>query len=323
MYTLILLSSRRNSIRQHAISQARLLFFSFLILALLVAAIGGTGYGLFQKHQKEKSEKELQASTGEIKQLVQAKLQVELELDVFNEEMDSIRHMAEKIQEALGILGQGGGEGSPQWNPEETGEHVNPEQVEPSAITDTDTDPYAREIPGSITPGTLKQEVQSLYNYVSEHQKQIDGYPSILPVELQKADGEKHTFWYSSRFGWRTHPLTKKREFHHGLDIKTHAGVPVVASADGEIAKVERNGYFGKTVEITHDAPQFKTLYAHLQDYAEGLEVGQSVTRGQVIGYVGNTGRSTGAHLHYAVEKNGKWVNPIAYILDQQPTSAP
>lgn len=321
MYTLILLSSRRNSVRQHAISQGHLLLFSCLILALFVTAISGIGYGLFQKYQRIKSEHELQASAEEIKQLVHAKLQVELELAAVNEEMNSIRRMAEKIQEALGILGQGGGEGSMQWNPEETEEETNPQQEDSSAITDAET--YAHEIPGSITPVILKQEVLPLYNYVSEHQKQVDGYPSILPVELQKADGEKHVFWYSSRFGWRTHPLTRKREFHYGLDIKTRAGVPVIASADGKVTKVERNAYLGKIVEIVHDARQFKTLYAHLQGYADGLKVGQRVTRGQVIGYVGNTGRSTGAHLHYAVGKNGKWVNPLAYIFDQKPTFSP
>ena len=176
-----------------------------------------------------------------------------------------------------------------------------------------------------LTPSTLKHEILSLYDYISEHQKQLDGYPSILPVKLQQENGEKYSYWYSSGFGWRIHPLTKKREFHQGLDIKTLSGVPVIAAANGIIVKAETNGYFGKTVEIEHEGDHFKTLYAHLKDYAEGLEVEQKVTRGQIIGYVGNTGRSTGAHLHYAVYEIEKerWVNPIKYILDQQPTLSP
>ena len=323
MYTLILLSARRNSVRQHAISQGHLLLFSCFILALLLTAISGIGYGIFQRYQRTKSEKELQASTEEIKKLVHAKLQVELELAAVNEEMNGIRRMAEKIQEALGILGQGGGDGSMHWNPEDAEGQAKPEQEDISAITDAK--PHTHEMPGSITPSILKQEVQPLYNYVSEHQKQIDGYPSILPVELQKTDGKKHAFWYSSRFGWRIHPLTRKREFHQGLDIKTRAGVPVIATADGTVMKVKKSGHLGKIVEIAHDGPQFKTLYAHLKGYADGLKVGHRVTRGQVIGYVGNTGRSTGAHLHYAVYDRSKerWVNPLAYIFDQQPTLSP
>ena len=119
--------------------------------------------------------------------------------------------------------------------------------------------------------------------------------------------------------------MTKKREFHQGLDIKTQSGVPVIAAADGSVVRIERSGYLGKTIEIAHEGEKFKTLYAHLQDYAEGLKTKEKVTRGQIIGYVGNTGRSTGAHLHYGVYdiQKERWVNPIQYILDQRPTFSP
>ena len=323
MYTLILLSARKNSVRQHAVSQGHLLVFTCLIFALFLTAIIGTGYAIFQKYQRTKLETELQANTEEMKKLVHAKLQVELEFAAVNEEMNSIRHMTEKIREALGILGQGGGDNSIQWNSEDVEGQANLEQEDTSSIPNVKPD--AHEMSGSITPGILKQEVQPIYNYVNEHQKQIDGYPSILPVELQKPDGEKRAFWYSSPFGWRTHPLTRKREFHQGLDIKTHAGVPVIAAADGTILKAERVGYLGKTIEISHDGLLFKTLYAHLKDYVDGIKVGQRVTRGQIIGYVGNTGRSTGAHLHYSVYdvRKERWVNPLSYVFDQQPTFSP
>ena len=323
MYTLILLSSDKNSVRQHAISQGHILFFCCILLALLLTAIAGAGYGIFQKYQKAKLEKDLQVSAEEIEQLVQAKKQVELELVAVNEEMESIRRMIEKIQDALGILGQGGGSGNMDWLPEEAEAHTHIQQEDTSSVPDAVIE--SERMQGSLTPSILKQEVQPLYDYVSAQQRQIDGYPSILPVKLQKANGEKHVFWYSSGFGWRTHPLTRKREFHHGLDIKTRAGVPVIAAADGTILKAERNGYLGKTIEIAHDAPQFKTQYAHLKDYAEGLKVGQKVKRGQIIGYVGNTGRSTGAHLHYGIHDANKnaWVDPSSYIFDQQPTFSP
>lgn len=317
MYTLVLMSSRGNSVRQHAISQGRLLFLFFAISAVFLAMIGGLGYGLFQKYQRSNSEKKLQANLEEVDKLMQAKLHAESKLAGIDKEMKDIREMAEKIQQALGILGQGGGQSDVSWGLEGAAEGGQ----ENVAAVDGTSD-YTPEMQRPLTPSILKQEILPLYNHISEHQSQLDGYPSILPVKLQQENGEKYSYWYSSPFGWRTHPLTKKREFHQALDIKTRSGVPVIAAADGTVVKIQKSGYLGKVVEIDHEALLFKTLYAHLKDYAANLEVGQKVTRGQIIGYVGNTGRSTGPHLHYGIYDIGKeqWVNPIKYIFDQQPT---
>lgn len=324
MYTLILMSSRGDSVRQQAIRQGHVLFFLIVVPVLFLAGLGGLGYGLFQKQQRAVSEKSLQTSMGKFEELVRAKLQIESELTAIDEEMHSIRQMSKQIQQTLGILGQGGGNINATWSPEEeTAGKADPRQEDPSTIPGTATEPQEEQT--LLTPRILKQEIQLLYEYVSEHQQQIDGYPSILPVDLQKSDGEKYGFWYSSRFGWRTHPLTKKREFHQGLDIKTRSGVPVIAAADGTVMKAERESYLGNVVEITHEGLHFKTLYAHLKGYPDEFKVGQKVKRGQVIGYVGNTGRSTGAHLHYGIYDvtKEKWVNPLVYIFDQQPTFSP
>lgn len=322
MYTIILLSSRGNSVRQHAISHGRVLLFSLVVFIVCLAAISGIGYGLFQKRQSINTEKKLQAHQEEIQQLIQAKLQVESEFTIINEEMKDIRHMTKTIQEALGILGQGGGDIT-FWESEGTEGQTDAQQENAEATTDAEV--HVNEIRKPLTPRVLKEEILPLYNYASTHQKQINGYPSILPVKLQQENGEKYGFWYSSHFGRRIHPLTKRREFHQGLDIKTRDGTPIIAAANGTVTKIERNGYFGKTIEITHEGDQFKTLYAHLKGYADGLKVGHQVVRGKIIGYVGNTGRSTGSHLHYGVYdiKKEKWMNPINYILDQQPTFSP
>lgn len=323
MYTLVFMSSRGNAVRQHTISKGHILLFAFTVLVLLLAGISGIGYGLFQKLHEAGVANKLQVSLEENDKLMQAKLQVELELAGVNEEMKEIRKMAEKIRQALGILGQGGGDNGVSLVP--AGSEVPVDTQQENAPATEGSSDYTNERQKLLTPSLLKHEILSLYDYISEHQKQLDGYPSILPVKLQKENGEKYNYWYSSGFGWRIHPLTKKREFHQGLDIKTLSGVPVIAAANGTIVKAETDGYLGKTVEIEHEGDQFKTLYAHLEDYAEGLEVGQKVTRDQIIGYVGNTGRSTGAHLHYSVYnvETQKWVNPIKYILDQQPTFSP
>ena len=323
MHTLIFLSSRGDSVHQHTITRGHILLFATAVFALLLVAIAGVGYGFFQNHQKAISEKGSQSNTETIAGLIHAKRQVESELAAINEEMNSIRQMAKQIQQTLGILGQGGGIDNITWTPGETEERAGDQQDDTSAISDAALN--AHEGQGPLTPHLLKQEIQPLYDYVSAHQKQIDEHPSILPVKLQQANGQKHAFWYSSGFGRRIHPLTKKREFHYGLDIKTRAGIPVIAAANGTVVRVGRNGYLGKTVEIRHEALQLKTLYAHLKSYADKLKVGQKVARGQTIGYVGNTGRSTGAHLHYGIYDidRKKWVNPISYILDQEPTLSP
>lgn len=322
MYTLIFMSSRGNSVHQHTISHGRVLFFSLVVFIVCLAAIGGIGYGILHKRQSIDAEKKLQANQEEIQQLRQAKLQVESELAIINEEMKDIRHMTKKIQEALGIFGQGGGD-SPPWESEGSEEQTAVQEENTEATTDAAAQEDEMQKP--LTPHILKEEILPLYNYTRTYQKQIDGYPSILPVKLQQENGEKYNYWYSSPYGWRIHPLTKKREFHQGLDVKTRAGVPVIAAANGTVSKIETSGYFGKTVEIIHEGDHFKTLYAHLRDYAENLKIDQKVVRSEIIGYVGNTGRSTGSHLHYAIydAKKEKWVNPINYILDQQPTFSP
>ena len=317
MYTLIIMSSHKNSVRQHVIGRGHLLLLSCVILGLLFAAIGGFNYGLSQKRQRVSTENELQTRMEkEIQQLTQAKHQVESELATVNEEMNDIRQMAKKIQEALGILGQGG-----DLNVTASSGESAPQQPDISALTDAAPDTDEQQ----LTPTILKEELQALYNYINAYQQQLLGYPLILPVKLQQENGEQHAFWYSSRFGWRNHPITKNREFHQGLDIKTRAGVPVIAAADGTVVKVGKSGFLGNTIELLHEISEYKTLYAHLQGYAEGLKVKEKVVRGQIIGYVGNTGRSTGAHLHYGVYdmKKERWVNPITYIFDQKPTFSP
>ena len=323
MYTVILMSSRGNSVRQHAISKGHILFLTIAISVVFLAGIIGIGYGLFHKLHKAGAVKRLQTSMEKFEQLTQEKLQVESELAGINAEMADIRQMTEKIQQVLGILGQGGGYNEIIWTSEQPEGQANTQQENASPTRDTLPATSGTQVP--LTPNMLKQEILPLYDYVSEHQNQLDGYPSILPVKLQQPNGEKHDFWYSSHFGRRIHPLTKRREFHQGLDIKTRAGVPIIAAADGVIVKIEKSRYLGNIIELSHESSQFKTLYAHLKGYADGLKPNQKVTRGQTIGYVGNTGRSTGAHLHYGIYdmKEKEWVNPINYILDQQPIFSP
>ena len=139
--------------------------------------------------------------------------------------------------------------------------------------------------------------------------------PSILPIKVP-AESRGKTWWFSSGFGYRTHPITKKRDFHNGLDIPTRKGTPVIATADGEIIKILNDRYLGRMIRIRHKAKQMETVYGRLSKYADGVLVRKKVKHGEIIGYVGNSGLNTGPHLHYGVyhTKEKRWKNPLDYI---------
>ena len=108
----------------------------------------------------------------------------------------------------------------------------------------------------------------------------------------------------------RRHPVTRKVQPHYGVDYAAPTGTPVMTIGDGVVTSVKYEGAGGNTVRITHNSV-YKTAYLHLSKYAKGLKVGQRVRQGEVIGYVGSTGRSTGPHLDFRVWKNGSPVNPL------------
>jgi murein DD-endopeptidase MepM/ murein hydrolase activator NlpD len=108
--------------------------------------------------------------------------------------------------------------------------------------------------------------------------------------------------------------------FHDGIDFESRVGEPVYAAADGVIDHEGWYFEYGLTVKIRH-APQFTTLYAHLSKFAPGLTLGTTVSKGDLIGYVGMTGRSTGAHLHFSAIANGRFVDPAPYLFDRRERS--
>jgi murein DD-endopeptidase MepM/ murein hydrolase activator NlpD len=119
--------------------------------------------------------------------------------------------------------------------------------------------------------------------------------------------------WLTSRFGYRTSPFTGRREFHKGLDIANQIGTPVVVTADGIVKTVGSRRYLGNYVIIDHGHGMV-THYGHIDKAL--VKRGEKVNRGDIIAEMGNSGRSTGPHLHYAVYLNGVPVNPSTYILN-------
>ncbi len=112
----------------------------------------------------------------------------------------------------------------------------------------------------------------------------------------------------SSSFGMRKHPIDGYNKMHRGTDFAAPKGTPIMASGDGIIVRAKWCGGGGNCIKIKHNST-YSTVYAHMSKFASGMKKGVRVKQGQVIGYVGSTGKSTGPHLHYEVIKNGKKIN--------------
>ena len=145
----------------------------------------------------------------------------------------------------------------------------------------------------------------TLSNMVNKQSEMLRHIPAIRPLP--------NIYEISSGFGYRYHPILKVLRPHTGVDIAAKKGTPVYATADGIISNEKAGSGYGTTVIINHGF-SYKTIYAHLSKKA--VKPGEKVTRGQIIGYVGNTGLSFGSHLHYEVLKNGQHVNPVHYFFN-------
>ena len=116
----------------------------------------------------------------------------------------------------------------------------------------------------------------------------------------------------TSDYGMRTHPVLGGRRSHKGVDLAQPSGTPVYATADGIVSKAQRFSSYGNYIQIEHGG-ELQTRYAHLSGYA--VAAGEHVHKGQLIGFVGSTGRSTGPHLHYEVRVAGEAVDPRPYMV--------
>ena len=149
--------------------------------------------------------------------------------------------------------------------------------------------------------GAIENRLANVRTGVERRQALASATPSIWPL----------TGWISSGFGSRRDPFTGDPDFHPGLDISGNTGQEILAPADGIVLGASYNGNYGNLVTIRHGFG-ITTRYAHLSRFA--VNPGQQVRRGDVIGYVGTTGRSTSSHLHYEVLVNGQLTNPLKLL---------
>ena len=161
----------------------------------------------------------------------------------------------------------------------------------------------------------LDDESYELYRFQSEGDEFVeyfnsDGKSATKALMKTPINGAR----LSSGFGMRKHPILGYNKKHQGVDFAAPTGTPIMAAGTGHIEFVGSNGGAGKYIRIKH-LNGYKTSYSHLSKYASGIQKNVKVSQGQVIGYVGNTGLSTGPHLHYEVIFNGKRINPMKMKL--------
>ncbi|MGH9458299.1 MAG: peptidoglycan DD-metalloendopeptidase family protein [Thermoanaerobaculia bacterium] len=149
----------------------------------------------------------------------------------------------------------------------------------------------------------IAADLNLLERKLGERTRLLASTPSIAPVRGILTDG----------FGGRRDPFTGERAHHQAVDISSDIGQPVRAPADGIVVKAERAGGYGNVVFVTH-GNGYSTRYGHLSKF--NVEPGDRIRRGDIVGFVGSTGRSTGPHLHYEVRLNNRPVNPLEFILD-------
>ena len=136
------------------------------------------------------------------------------------------------------------------------------------------------------------------------------GQSARKPLLRTPVDGAR----LSSRYGKRRHPILGYTRMHRGVDFAAPPGTPIYAAGDGRIVKRGWYKGYGRYIRVRHNA-QYATAYGHMRAYKKGLKVGSRVKQGQVIGYVGSSGRSTGPHLHYEILKSGRQLNPLRVKL--------
>ncbi|TVQ67936.1 MAG: M23 family peptidase [Balneolaceae bacterium] len=152
--------------------------------------------------------------------------------------------------------------------------------------------------------GIQKISFEEIKNYYNLNQERLINMPAIRPVNGPITSG----------FGMRRHPILRYMAMHEGVDFRAEIGTEVFATGNGTILFAGRNGAYGISLEIDHGFG-IVTRYAHLSAFASGISVGDTVERGQMIAYSGNSGRSSGPHLHYEVLVNGRAQDPIHFMI--------
>lgn len=281
----------------------------FVIMAAILFWAGLGTWSLYQ--HKQITDRSLRL----LKESLLAKSQLEdkkQKIEYLNNQLEKIRRQSVYIRNFLGLEPQGKAKGKLGQG----GKEVSPRafSIPPSLPSDPEVNTEQLSFAYSNLLCSLsRQDITQLHTdldriieTLENRQKEMEHTPSISPVDPRKS-------WISSVFGIRISPFTGRKHFHLGIDIAGWKGTPIMAPAKGRVNLVRKWGALGLVVRIRHNST-YTTEYGHLLKSA--VKKGQYVERGDIIGYMGNSGRSTGYHVHYGLKKNRKHVNPFPYMMD-------
>jgi murein DD-endopeptidase MepM/ murein hydrolase activator NlpD len=274
-----------------------LFFLTLLAIAVMVAAniVLMSYYADYtrKEHELAASEKTIQEQKSQLLSLSEKIKGIETDLQRIREFDAKLRVMINLDQEPRNV--------SPQ--PEEGDQDFTKKYIPlyRQEMLARNLHKFLHDLGSQATLERLEQD--KILTLLNEKKDYFSSTPTIWPTQG----------WISSEFGERVSPFTGRKELHKGLDISTTLGATVYATAAGNVSFVGEGQGTGPSVTIEHPGG-ISTSYSHLREFT--VTRGQAVSRGDVIGFVGDSGRSTGPHLHYEVRVNGVAVNPMRYILN-------
>jgi len=305
-YKILLFNNSKGSIREILVSKSFLLISSCLFLACNFLTL----YFFSDYYLSWKTDREIENHKKNNELLIDNILIAENRISNIEEKINAIidydnqmRDMLSmpRIHEDIRELGIGGPEGISEEQAIEMLDYLLPDE---EAVN---LQEYFQKL--DFIERSTNLEVLSFMEMSSNSMKnknKLRHVPAIHPVDLSKAK-------LTSRFGYRRDPFTKRYKKHEGDDFSAKRGTPVMATADGLVVSSRYNGTFGNYIEISH-GNGYRTVYGHLNK--RNVSRGTYVVRGQKIGEVGNTGRSTAPHLHYEVKHHKKRLDPNSFYFD-------
>ena len=295
-YTLLILPKKDSSAKKISLSSTLVKGVCIFVMGLILFVMYFS-YDYIHIRREQAELKRLKMQTAEQRKQIEGLV---TKVDQFAVKMDDLRQFDKKIRIMANLV-----TGKDKEQLLGIGGPVSEENHLRSRMAADDKAMIAgigRQVEGLMDDALARERsFADLLAYLKEKKSLLASTPSIWPV----------AGWVTSEFGQRTSPFGGDREFHKAIDIATRIGKPIQAPADGIVAEVAFQNDVGQMIRIDH-GHGISTFYGHLSTAA--VRAGATVHKGDRIGYVGNTGRSTGSHLHYAVMLNGVSVNPRKYL---------
>ena len=337
-YSLMLVVDAASPVRRFRIAKA--MIRRFLVGLGVVAALFAVGLWDYTRLRADNVELgSLRVEVAEQREQIQS---FEKTLSHANAELDQVRELERKVRIIANLPGAAGvgGEGVTELVPPEDPELRQEAQAQPPAGVPVHRSPFSatgvEAVPGfedgaffqdwtqegTTSPGA--RHVRKLASMAQAATQRADERNDSLALLLGELENKRRRLasmpsvwpakgWLTSRFGPRISPFTGRRQHHAGIDIAARMGTSIRAPARGRVSSIGSRGPLGNSLTVDHGFG-VKTFYGHTAEILVG--VGDTVDRGQQVATIGNSGRSTGPHLHYAIHVNGKARNPLNYIFD-------